>query len=123
MATCSRTFLLDENMPMKVLSTLRAAGYSATRVLDENLGSHADTIIFAYARSGQMTIITYDTDYLSRTKFSPPHAGILVLRFFPRGTHVRDIASAVLGAVEQLASLDISNRVYTIDPSGVHEEL
>jgi len=116
-------FLLDENMPMKVLTTLRAAGYSATRVLDEKLGSHADTIIFAYARSAQMTIITYDTDYLSRRKFSPPHAGILVLRFFPRGTHVRDIATAVLTAIEQLASLDISNRVYTIDPSGVYEEL
>lgn len=32
-------------------------------------------------------------------------------------------ASAVLTAVEQLASLDISNRVYTIDPTGVHEKL
>src|SRR5207253_9054777 len=107
----------------RVLSTLQVAGYSATRVLDERLGAQADTTIFAYARSRRMTIVTFDTDYLNRTKFPPPHSGILILRFFPRGTSVTDVASAVLNAVTQLASFDISNRVYRIDPSGVHEEV
>ena len=119
----SRTFLLDENMPVKVFTVLRRAGYSATRVLDEKLGAQRDNVVFAYARSHQMTIITYDTDYLNRTRFPPPHAGIFVLRFFPRGTSVGDIAAAVLAAVAELASKDISDKVYRIDPSGVSEEL
>lgn len=52
-----RTFLLDENMPRKVLSTLRMAGYTATRVYDVGLRSQPDAVIFAYARAHQMTIL------------------------------------------------------------------
>jgi hypothetical protein len=63
-------FLLDENMPVKVFTVLRRAGYP----------------------------------------------------FFPRGTSVGDIAAAVLAAVAELASKDISDKVYRIDPSGVSEE-
>ncbi|MHB8597258.1 MAG: DUF5615 family PIN-like protein [Ktedonobacteraceae bacterium] len=122
MTTRPRSFLLDENMPKSVLVTLRKAGYTATRVRDERLGGEPDSVIFAFARIRQMTIVTFDTDYLSRTKFPLPHAGILVLRFFPRNTHVREIAAAVLSAVRQLAPYDISNCVYRLDPDGIEEE-
>jgi predicted nuclease of predicted toxin-antitoxin system len=118
-----RTFLLDENIPRKVLSALRREGYSATRVYDVSLRSQLDAAIFAYARAYQMTIITFDTDYLNQTAFPPPHAGILVLRSFPRDTSVNELASAELKAVAQLSQLDISNRNYRLDPSGLEEEL
>ena len=118
-----RTFLLDENMPRKVISALRTAGYDATRVYDARLRSRPDAAIFAYARAHQMTIITFDTDYLNRTAFPPPHAGILVLRSFPRDTSVSELASTVLKAVAQLNHLDISNRVYGLYPNGLEEEL
>jgi hypothetical protein len=70
-----------------------------------------------------MTIIIFDTDYLKRTLFPPPHAGILVLRSFPRNTSVTRVAYVVLEAVAQLAHHDISNRVYRLDPNGLEEEL
>jgi predicted nuclease of predicted toxin-antitoxin system len=114
-----RTFLLDENMPRKILTSLRREGLNATRVYDAGLRSRPDTAIFAY----QMTMITFDTDYLNQIAFPPPHAGILVLRSFPRDTSVNELASAVLKAVAQLAHLDISNRIYRLDPSGLEEEL
>lgn len=117
-----RTFLLDENVPRKVLTSLQREGYSATRAYDVALRSQPDTAIFAYARARQMTIITFDTDFLNKTAFPPPHAGILVLRSFPRNISVNDLASAVLKAVTLLASLDISNRVYRLDPDGLEEE-
>ena len=118
-----RTFLLDENMPRKVLTSLLMEGYAATRVYDVRLRSQPDAVIFSYARIHQMTIITFDTDYLHRTMFPPPHAGILVLRYFPRDISVTELASAVLKAVALLADLDISNRVYRLDPNGLEEEL
>jgi len=65
------------------------------------LRSQPDTAIFAYARAYHMTIITFDTDYLYEAAFPPPHAGILVLRSFPRDTTVNELASAVLKAVSQ----------------------
>src|SRR5437588_6925941 len=123
MLTRPRTFLLDENMPRKVLSTLQMAGYAAARVYDVGLRSQPDAAIFAYARAYHMTIITFDTDYLNQTAFPPPHAGILVLRSFLRDTSVTEIASAVLKAVALLDRLDISNRVYRLDPGGLEQEL
>ncbi len=118
-----RAFLLDENIPRKVLLTLRRAGYVAARVYDEKLHSQSDVAIFTHARVRYMTIITFDTDYLNQIAFPPPHAGIVVLRFFPRNTSVNDIASAVLKAATQLADLDISNHVYTLDPEGLEKTL
>lgn len=117
-----RTFLLDENMPRKVLTSLRREGFDATRVYDAGLRSQSDSAIFSYARAHQMTIITFDTDYLNLTAFPPPHTGILVLRSFPRDTSVNELASAVLNAVVQLAHFDISNRVYRLDPGRLEEE-
>jgi len=75
-----RTFLLDENMPRKVLAALPMAGYTAVRVYDAGLRSQPDVAIFAYARAHQMTIITFDTDFLNQMVFPPLYAGILVPR-------------------------------------------
>jgi hypothetical protein len=62
-------------------------------------------------------------DCLNQRSFPPPHAGIIVLRPFPRDTTVNELASAVLKAVAQLAHLDISKRVNGLDPNGLEEEL
>jgi len=105
MITRPRTFLLDENMPRKILTFLRREGFNATRVYDAGLRTRPDTAIFAYARAYHMTIITFDTDYLNQAAFPPPHAGILVLRSFPRDTSVNELASSVLKAVTQLDHL------------------
>jgi predicted nuclease of predicted toxin-antitoxin system len=123
MTTRPRMFLLDENMPRKILNSLPREGFNATRVYDAGLHSQPDTAIFAHARAYHMTIITFDTDYLNQTAFPPPHEGILILRSFPRDTSVNELASVVLKAVSQMAHLDISNRVYRLDPSGLEEEL
>lgn len=123
MINCPRMFLLDENMPRKVLTSLRREGFNATRVYDAGLHSQPDIAVFVYARAHDMTIITFDTDYLKQTAFPPPHAGILVLRSFPRDISVTELASAVLNAVTQLDRLDISNRVYQLNPDGLEEEL
>lgn len=117
-----RTFLLDENMPRKILNSLKREGFDTTRVYDAGLRSRPDTAVFAYARVHHMTIITFDTDYLNQTLFPPPHAGILVLRSFPRDASVNELTSAVLKVVTQLAHVDISNRVYRLEPSGLKEE-
>ncbi len=117
-----RTFLLDENMPRKVLTALRTAGYPATRVHDVGLRSRPDAAIFAYARVNHMTIITFDTDFLNQIAFSPPHAGIIVLCSFPRDVAVSALVSAVLKALAQLADRDISHRLYRLEPDGLKEE-
>ncbi len=115
------TFLLDENVPRQVLFALHTAGYSAVTVQDAGLRAQPDAFVFAYLQREHMTLITRDTDFLRRTQFPPPHAGILVLRFF-RGTSIADVVTVVVNAVKQLASTDISDRVFRIDVHGVQEE-
>ncbi|MBE3560543.1 MAG: DUF5615 family PIN-like protein [Ktedonobacteraceae bacterium] len=115
------TLLLDENIPRKVLVTLRQADYTAMRVYDVGLRAQPDTAIFAYARAHRLLIITFDTDYLNQMAFPPPHAGILVLRAFPRGTSVAELATAVLTAVRYLSAQDCTNRVYRLEPDGVRD--
>jgi predicted nuclease of predicted toxin-antitoxin system len=97
-------FLLDENMPRKILTALRVAGYHATRVYEAGLRSQPDRVIFAAARAQHLTISTFDTHYLNQLAFPPPHAGIIVLRFFPRDTPILELISAVLKAVAQIAN-------------------
>jgi hypothetical protein len=70
-------------------------------VYDVGLGSQPDTAIFAYARAYHITIIIFDSDYLNQAVFPPPHAGMIVLRSFPRDTTVNELASAVLKEVSQ----------------------
>jgi predicted nuclease of predicted toxin-antitoxin system len=117
-----RMFLLDENMPCKVLTSLHREGFNATRAYDAGLRSQPDVAVFTYARAHHMTIITFDTDYLNQIAFPPPHAGILILRSFPRDTSMTELASAVLKAVALLDHHDISNCVYRLDPDGLEEE-
>jgi hypothetical protein len=64
-----------------------------------------------------MTIITFDTGYL------PPHAGVLILRSFPRHTTVIKLAAICSTAEAQLDRLAISNRVYRLDLDRLEEEL
>ena len=121
MARSPLAFLLDENVPKKMLSVMRGAGYTVTRVYDEKLSSQPDGAIFIYARATNRVIVTFDTDYLSRLKFPPPHAGILVLRAFPRKYPVTSLASTILKALAKLQALDLSNKVYVIEPDEIKE--
>jgi hypothetical protein len=114
-----QTFLLDENMPRKIHTSLRREGFNVTRVYDVGLRSQPDS---SPTPAYHMTFLTFDTDYLNQAAFPPPHAGISVLRSFSRDTTVNELASAVRKAVSQLAHLDISNRVYQLDSSGLEEE-
>src|SRR5690348_614735 len=83
----SWSFLLDENVDKRLTKALRAAGWSAAHVSDNALlQARGDSIIFRHACARQQIIITHDTDYLNAAQFPPPHAGILILRFFMRKT-------------------------------------
>ena len=72
MITSAWAFLLDENMPKRVAHILRGAGYPAARVIEVGLRAQPDSLIFAYARTRRLIIITRDADYLDAARFRPP---------------------------------------------------
>lgn len=111
-------FLLDENLPKNLWKALRAAGYSAVRVIDEGLRGQPDSTIFRQVRSHAI-IITRDKDYLKTALFPPPHSGIMVVRL-PKKTSVTELVREVMDAVVALEGQDLANKVYIIELGQVH---
>jgi predicted nuclease of predicted toxin-antitoxin system len=110
-------FLLDENMPKRAATALRRAGYSAARVVEVGLRAKKDSVIFAYARARGLIIVTRDADFLA-SQYQPPHAGIILLSL--PGVPGRDVVDPLLAALTSLREQDLTNKVYLLDPGGLH---
>ncbi|HEU5198699.1 MAG TPA: DUF5615 family PIN-like protein [Ktedonobacterales bacterium] len=65
------SFLVDENMTVTLVATLRAAGYTAEHIYDVGLQGHLDTAVFAYAQAHQQIIITGDLDFSDIREYHP----------------------------------------------------
>jgi len=110
-------FLLDENMPKRAATALRRAGYSAARVVEVGLRGQKDPVIFAYACRQGLIIVTRDADFLA-SQYQPPHAGIILLAL--PGVPGRAVVDPFMAALISLQGQDLTNKVYLVDPSGLH---
>jgi len=112
----SWSFLLDENMPKRADSTLRAMGYPVARAIEVGLRAQPDSFILAFARVRKLIIVTQDSDFL---QFTPPHAGILFLDFPSATTSTSALINALTAALGLLIDQDLTDSTYMIDPDGL----
>lgn len=70
--------LLDENLSWRVARGLRERGYAVVTTAEAGLTSQRDVDVFQHARSHRQVIVTRDDDF--RTRFAPPHAGIIIVQ-------------------------------------------
>ena len=112
----SWSFLLDEHMPKRTATVLRAQGYSALRVIDAGLQGQPDSSIFAFARANNRIIITRDIDFL-RPNFKPPHPGILLLTL--PDIPGRAIIDPLLQMLTTLQGQDLTNTVHQLTSAGI----
>jgi predicted nuclease of predicted toxin-antitoxin system len=73
-------FLVDENLPARLIGALRAEGYEAEHAYDVGLRQRPDADVFTYAQTACATLITQDHD-LERDigQFPLPHPGVLLV--------------------------------------------
>jgi len=72
---------LDENIPRSAQSRLAALGFDTDTVLDESLGGHPDTDVWAAAQAEGPILITQDLDFSDTRAFAPGfHHGLIVVR-------------------------------------------
>jgi predicted nuclease of predicted toxin-antitoxin system len=109
-----RRFLLDENLPKGLWKTMRAAGYSAARLIDEGLLGKPDSAIFRQVRL-RATILTRDKDFLHAELFPTPHSGIIVVNL-PNNAPVAVVVREVMNAVTELEVRLLANKTYIIEP-------
>jgi len=74
-------FKTDENLPAEAAATLRASGFDAETVWDENLSGSDDQMIATRARNEGRILVTLDLDFANIQAYAPhEHPGIIVLR-------------------------------------------
>lgn len=80
------TFYLDENVSLKIVPFVQAAGYTVVTYLDEGLKGERDDVHLFTARHNNWILVTYNGsdfvllhDALHRWGIINPHSGILVL--------------------------------------------
>ncbi len=115
----SLSLFLDENLPKGLWKTLRAAGYSAARPIDEGLHGKHDSVIFRQLRHRSI-IVTRDKDFLRPDLFPPPHSGIIVVNV-PTGTSVPTLIRTVLNAINTLSDQELTNKVYIVELNQIRE--
>lgn len=72
---------LDENLPVRAATHLRAIGFDVDTVHDENLVGAPDDTVWQSAQSEGRFLVTQDLDFSDARKFAPgSHCGILLVR-------------------------------------------
>jgi predicted nuclease of predicted toxin-antitoxin system len=72
---------LDENIPVSVRPRLQALGFDVDTAVDEGLGGHPDSDVWAAAQTGARFLLTQDLDFSDARRFVPGlHHGLLLVR-------------------------------------------
>jgi len=110
-------FLVDENLPARLVDALHNEGYEAEHAYEVGLRTRPDADVFAYARAAGATLITQDHDLERDTgQFPPPHPGVVLIELpqnWPRDHKMQRI----LAALRSLAGQSLQNMLVIVEPS------
>jgi predicted nuclease of predicted toxin-antitoxin system len=110
-------FLVDENLPARLVGYLRSEGYEAEHAYDVGLRTRPDADVFAYARTAGATLITQDHDLERDTgQFPPPHPGVVLIEL-PQGWPREQKMQRILAALRSLAGQPLQNTLVIVEPS------
>ncbi len=104
--------LLDENLSWRVARGLRGQGYSVATTLDAGLAGLGNEDVFRYAQSHHLILVARDDDF--RTRFAPPHAGIIVV-YAPNSARNVDILACLLTQLPTLLAQPLDDTVHAIE--------
>jgi predicted nuclease of predicted toxin-antitoxin system len=80
------------------------------------LGGFPDAVVFVYARTHQLILLTIDQDFLNTQQYPPLHSGIVVVRVDNARVCGQDVIAGILLLADQTTQL--ANAVQVIDPGG-----
>jgi predicted nuclease of predicted toxin-antitoxin system len=81
--------LLDENLPLRLVSALRALGHDVEHVYSRNLSGRPDDEVRALAQHESRFLITQDRRFADKRDFAPgTHPGLLFVRLKRPGRQV-----------------------------------
>ena len=104
-------FLLDEDVPLKLLTVLVRAGHDARRVVP----STPDPVIAAQACDEGRILVTLDKDFTNKSLYPPARFSIVHIRIHP--PYAEEIIEAFLRAVAQFPPAP-STGLWLLDRAG-----
>ncbi len=112
-------FLIDENLPARLIEYLRADGFEAEHAYDVGLRTRPDTDVFAYARTAGAKLITQDHDLERDTgQFPTPHPGVILIEL-PQTWPREDKLQRIIAALRSLTGQSLFDTLVIIEPSQV----
>ncbi len=112
-------FLVDENLPTRLVEILRGEGYDAEHAYDVGLRTRPDADVFAYAQTANATLITQDHDLERDTgQFPLPHPGVILIEL-PQHWLRESKMQRILAALRSLAGQSLRNTLVIVEPSQV----
>jgi predicted nuclease of predicted toxin-antitoxin system len=107
-------FKLDENIPVRALSTLRAQGHDVETAESEGLAGAADAALLAACNAEDRILITLDLDFSDIREYPPgSHKGVWVLR---PAQQTFDVVVSLVAAAVRLSSVErTAGQLWVVD--------
>ena len=111
-------FKIDENLPVELAELLRASGYEADTINDEQLAGAPDEMVRAVCRAENRCLITLDLDFSDMRAYPPVDLdGLIVLRLRQQDkNHVLEVASRMIPLLEVEP---LTKRLWVVDENRV----
>jgi len=114
-------FLVDENLPIFIATSLAANGHQIQHVIKVNeLRGKPDEAIFDYARQNRAIIITRDIRFANPTRFPLHHLKGMVLIRFPNDISMKTLINQFEKMTKGFQDNDYEN-LLVIEPGGIRK--
>lgn len=109
-------FLVDANLPNRVIDVIRAGGHEATGVREVGLGAAPDAEIAAYAQTNQWCILTRDAGFGDIRVYPPGQFHGIVVISLPNHASITLIAKTIQRFLDNLATIpDLTGNLAVVD--------
>jgi hypothetical protein len=112
---------LDENVDIRVVQHLRAAGYDTATVQGQGLSSASDAQVIEVCGSEERCLVTADRGFANRLRFNPSdYTGIVVIRLPPRPSF-EDWREAIETLILGLEQAEVAGKLWIVRGSSIQE--
>jgi hypothetical protein len=111
-------FKLDENLPIDLVTDLRALGHDAGTVVDEGLGGAADPAVVDAAFTADRILLTLDKGIANLQRYPiHQHAGVVLFR--PDTSGRGAVIAFVRERLPTVLDMDLAGRLTVVGPSRI----
>jgi len=111
-------FKVDENLPVEIAEELRALGYDALTVVEQDMAGINDERLMAHVEEESRVLMTMDKGIANIRAYSPSRFAGLIL-FRPNQAGRRAVLEFVRKRLTQLLDLDLKRRLVVVSETGI----